>query len=471
MRKILRKFPKLLLIYVIYLFIAGILIFLKDFKADTYLPQDTYKSYLKETEGVDRAAIIEDREFALTTRFRLLDEAQDSVKILNYGIYKGEVSELFYGKILQAANRGVDVKIVFDGFVNNLKGPINKTKWALVNHPNIEIRFYEKLNLLRPWAFHNRLHDKIWLIDETFILSGGRNIDDRFYLAAEQLFEPIVFDRDFLIYNSSQNSSKSVISDFQNYFEEIWQHDYTAKAKPTLLKNLGKDRNEELIAYVEQVESDDNVSWTAPIDWAKITSPTNKVSLVTNPIQRYKKTPIVLETLSQFFDEAEHTIIAQSPYFVLNEELEQYINNEELTADFHLLTNSYSSSPNILAMLGTHKYQKEIKELSSQIYTYEAEGSIHAKSYVIDDRISMVGSFNLDPRSAFLSAENLIIIDSPELNQSLTEHIVTLMEQSSIHLNEESLSSNNVKPKEIPRHQKLIYSFLYILAYPYDELL
>ena len=34
-------------------------------------------------------------------------------------------------------------------------------------------------------------------------------------------------------------------------------------------------------------------------------------------------------------------------------------------------------------------------------------------SYIFDQRTSIIGSFNLDPRSAFLSTESVVVIDSP----------------------------------------------------------
>jgi phosphatidylserine/phosphatidylglycerophosphate/cardiolipin synthase-like enzyme len=50
--------------------------------------------------------------------------------------------------------------------------------------------------------------------------------------------------------------------------------------------------------------------------------------------------------------------------------------------------------------------------------------ALHAKSMVVDGRISVVGSFNLDPRSANLNTESITIIHS----ESVAKHLLDRME-------------------------------------------
>ena len=46
---------------------------------------------------------------------------------------------------------------------------------------------------------------------------------------------------------------------------------------------------------------------------------------------------------------------------------------------------------------------------------------LHAKTMVIDDSISVVGTFNLDPRSAYLNSECITIMHSRKIANSITE--------------------------------------------------
>ncbi|MBU1161795.1 MAG: hypothetical protein KKF96_04485, partial [Proteobacteria bacterium] len=53
--------------------------------------------------------------------------------------------------------------------------------------------------------------------------------------------------------------------------------------------------------------------------------------------------------------------------------------------------------------------------------TEQTEGTIHAKYAVFDRRISIVGSFNIDPRSRTLNSETAIVIENGELSRQLAD--------------------------------------------------
>ena len=49
---------------------------------------------------------------------------------------------------------------------------------------------------------------------------------------------------------------------------------------------------------------------------------------------------------------------------------------------------------------------------------------MHSKTIVFDDKISWIGSFNLDPRSAYYNTENVAIFESAEFAKRLRDLIV-----------------------------------------------
>ena len=51
-----------------------------------------------------------------------------------------------------------------------------------------------------------------------------------------------------------------------------------------------------------------------------------------------------------------------------------------------------------------------------KVYEYMAPHSCHTKAVLIDDRMSIVGSYNLDMRSTYLDTELMLAVDSTELN-------------------------------------------------------
>ena len=46
---------------------------------------------------------------------------------------------------------------------------------------------------------------------------------------------------------------------------------------------------------------------------------------------------------------------------------------------------------------------------------------VHTKAVLINDRLSVVGSYNLDMRSTYLDTELMLVIDSEKLNQQIHE--------------------------------------------------
>ena len=65
-----------------------------------------------------------------------------------------------------------------------------------------------------------------------------------------------------------------------------------------------------------------------------------------------------------------------------------------------------------------------------QVMEYQAPDCLHAKSYLIDGRLSLVGSFNLDPRSAVIDTELLLAVDSPEFTEVLQTTLDGLLQKS-----------------------------------------
>ena len=53
--------------------------------------------------------------------------------------------------------------------------------------------------------------------------------------------------------------------------------------------------------------------------------------------------------------------------------------------------------------------------------TEQTEGTIHAKYAVFDRRVSVVGSYNMDPRSRALNSESAIVFENEDLSRQLAD--------------------------------------------------
>lgn len=472
---VLKKIKTILRIYILYVIVAGFLVFLFDYNSKEYKEKnivDTSKYYSNKV-GPDKIRLIDNRDLGWPIRVNLLQNAKSSVKICNYSIMGGEISDLYYGLILDTADRGVKIDFLINGVMINIYGPRNAKFWALVNHPNINVRIYEPLNLLKPWTINNRMHDKIWIVDGKYAMTGGKNVADKFFVDVEDSKK--VYDRDVLIKTTNSNDKDSVINDFEKYFSQLWNSEFIVvkkekkskykqdKAKlekERLLANLNKSREEKSYGFEDDFNLDENFYST------------RKISLVTNPLQRIKKDPVVLNTVNALVNDAKDSVIMQSPYVILNKELRDILKIENPNVKLHVLTNSPYSSPNLAAISATLNTRSRLVENSSQVYGYQGKGSVHSKACIVDGNLSMVGSFNLDPRSTFLSTENFVVVDSEEFTKALTDDMKSIMEKSYVYGDEKnSLVKTEMKEKQPSMAKRVLLSISRVLFYFLDNLI
>ena len=95
--------------------------------------------------------------------------------------------------------RSIKVLILGDGLSCSVDMGKNPMYYALGTHPNVTIRFYNNLNLLKPWTFNGRMHDKYIIIDDQILLLGGRNTSG--YFLGNSDGKHLSYDRDILVYN------------------------------------------------------------------------------------------------------------------------------------------------------------------------------------------------------------------------------------------------------------------------------
>ncbi|MCG4586488.1 phospholipase D-like domain-containing protein, partial [Anaerosalibacter bizertensis] len=213
--------------YIIYIIIfGGIVLSFYKHNTSNYLETHPVERFWGEKTGQDRVVLVEDRYNSGIARIDFIENAKETLDISYYAIDNGISSDIFLGCILNAANRGVKVRLLLDGSLQNII-EMKEAKYTIFQHPNIELKFYDTSGFFRPWSWNNRLHDKYIIADNQIAMIGGRNIGDR-YFAKERKNGDIVNDRDVVIINTdSQNTSNSAIYQMREYFNYVWNHKYS----------------------------------------------------------------------------------------------------------------------------------------------------------------------------------------------------------------------------------------------------
>lgn len=164
---------------------------------------------------------------------------------------------------------------------------------------------------------------------------------------------------------------------------------------------------------------------------------TNKVSILSNPTHIYGKEPWVFYSLVELMNNAEDTVRIYSPYAVLDDYMLNSLRGiSKNIKDFKLVINSVENGDNLFASSDYIRNKKKIIDTGASIYEYDSGVSTHGKSVAVDDDISIIGSFNFDMRSTYVSTELMVVINSYELTKELKENMERMKKDSRKVINE-----------------------------------
>ena len=419
----------LLLAYALYLLICSTLAYLPDktVSAESRQNLDAVEFY-GNGAGPDRVALLESPGDALAARIAVIRAAEQSIDLVCHAFDYGESTKALIQELLDAAERGVTVRLVVDGKLG-VKGREMKTLFAAaLAHPNIEALSYNRLDLLRPWTWHTVLHDKFINVDDTYLVLGGRNIGDRFFAPANY-HQAVTNDRDVLVWRTAE-SQQSIFGELNQYMTSLWQH---PECEQLELAAPDEGYWQQLQEDVRRFESENTAIYSLSLDhFLSATCPTAKITFISNPTNTTKKEPWVGYQLQRLALAAQESVTVQTPYATANRYLLETMTETASDAQLVMLTNSLASSPNFPAFSNYFSQRRAFLATGAAIYEYQSYDSIHGKSMVIDNRLSAVGSLNLDDRSFYIDTENMLVIDSPEFAAELNAAMEAYLAQSAL---------------------------------------
>lgn len=380
---------------------------------------DNYDFY-SDKPCVDRVALVEEPGISLAVRVKMISEATKTLDIAYYSLNMGKTTDYFLAAVLDAAERGVKVRILLDGIFNGFSNDYKYLAAALGSHTNIELKLYNTLNPLKPWKFNGRMHDKYIIIDNKLLLLGGRNIGDK-YFDPDGYDKNLSIDRDVLIFNTEYKNKAKESSLFQvrNYMNSVWE---SKRTKLSFTKSCKKSNVQKahLIKLMKEIREKYDYFFSEKIDYFSNTFSSNKITFFANDIDIYKKEPKVSYIIRHLLLKAKDKVFLQSPYVVLTENIETALREiGQKNVDYEILTNSMQSSPNLPAYSLYLNDRDKILKMNAQIYEFQNTNAIHAKTFIIDNRMSIVGSFNMDPRSEYIDTEIMLAIDSTPFTEYL----------------------------------------------------
>lgn len=428
--KVAEMIKKIFLLYVIYVAVCCILPPLFHKKAE----QGNESRKVQGAETAERVLCIDDNGEALLWRLRVIEEAGQEVVLSTFDLRADESGQDVMAALYAAAGRGVKVKILVDGIPGSVFLRGNRTFLALTSHPLVEAKLYNPPDLLRPWKINYRMHDKYLIADDKVYILGGRNTNDLF-LGKERENQNI--DRDILVFPEETGGS---LGQLKAYFEEIWEEpccktvsgERTAPEESTVKKQKRDRFEQEKIRLAERYEELQECCPEAftGVDWREETAEAEGVFLLTNGKAAARKEPRVWQELNKIMTSGQE-IFVETPYMICDREMyRDIVSLKEGGRRLQIMLNAPEGGANPFGCADYLDQKGNIRRTGCEIYEWNGGHSLHTKTFLIDDRISVVGSFNLDSRSAYLDTEMMLVIDSPALNRSLRESALDKIKES-----------------------------------------
>lgn len=478
--KIFKKTLKVLLIC--FASILALVIAIVSCALITYHKQPSLTDKDKEELSVDniwktrtnpeRAKIIEDNGEALLERVKMISNAKEEIILSTFDFRADDSGKLIIGALIDAADRGVKVNVIVDGVSGFLRMNGNPYFEALAASPGTSVKIYNKVNPFAPWKSMGRLHDKYLIADRSSYITGGRNTFS-YFLGSDSPYKN--YDRDVLVYCENADNDSSV-NDLLAYFESVWNY---KESKPYMkaVNSITDKKNKlaskkEVAAAKEELNTlyiaycTDNTDVINKNDIYKDTYEVNNIALISNPIEYTSKKPYVWYQLVNLMKNASSRVKIHTPYIICNDYMYEGLKEVcDSAGDVSLMTNSVGNNGNPFGAADYYVNKNKILDTGLNIWEYEGGYSYHGKSILIDDNISIVGSFNLDMRSTYLDTELMLVIDSKDINRELSESMESY-EHVARNANKDGSYNNpyNVQPVELSpyreRQMKLIKNFI-----------
>ncbi|MGA2188294.1 MAG: phospholipase D family protein [Steroidobacteraceae bacterium] len=376
---------------------------------------------------------------ALASLIALADHAERTLDIQYYIIHEDDSARLLLHHLRLAAGRGVRVRVLVDDL--NTAGE-DRRFMHLSQQANVEVRVFNPFpgGRFATWTrflasasdiprINHRMHNKLFVADNTLAITGGRNIGDQYFTRDPH---SNFIDLDVV-------AAGSIVPQLSASFDAFWNSKYAypiaSLAAPVQAEQVPRSLEDSAIAgdanwLAHELDADDlQLAWVPatvladrPGKIASDVAPDQEITIANN-----------LETLMR---SATQEVIVISPYFVPGADGVALM-RELVDRGVHvrILTNSLASTDSPLVHNGYSHYRVDLLKLGVELSEVRpklgtkrkrfhpfrsANASLHAKALVIDQKTVFIGSMNMDARSARTNSEMGIVIRSPEIARQVT---------------------------------------------------
>lgn len=378
-------------------------------------------------------------------RWHIIEGARKSIDVTYFIIDNDVFGRSFLGLLFKKAQEGVAVRLMVDA-----RGTKTLARtWMgqdilqeLVALPNVAIKVYNpvaKALLRLPEEYRSAVasnHDKLVIVDGEWLITGGRNISKHYFACQED--EPDAYrDTDVLIRGGTPPAHA------KRAFEEEWDKSSNTEIGPDWLGNWVSRR---LDLELARRSMHSHMLGLDPVKELEASGKfTKKLNFVQAELEPFKNLrsfhgfapfrgerayPVLLldkhslwkdqrndisRSLEKLCDAAEREILIQNPYVVLTEAAKAAMKRaSDRGVDVIINTNSPESTDSLLTqVLFVREWKQLLRDIPRlRIFALEGNNKLHAKVFVVDRKVALVGTYNMDYLSEQVNSEDVAVIKS-----------------------------------------------------------
>ena len=408
--------------------------------------------------------VLEDGGNALVTRGWLSEYAEQTIDIQYFIFSPDNVGLIACDYLVRAADRGVKVRLLVDDIM--VEAGVHEIL-TLDSHENIDIKIYnpgvnlgkniyDKLTKFSTEfrSANQRMHNKTFIVDQKVVITGGRNIADE-YFDYDHIYN--FRDRDVLLIGQA-------VSTVHHSFETFWNNPLSVPVKKLVSEkdtnDIDSTRFDRLHQYAcnpenfwpqvrikiqELPKAFQHIQKSGALVWVDSVYFISDVPGKNDGKKGLSGSGVCTDALISLIKKAKYSIDIQSPYLITTD-IGQTLFREAVKrgVKVRVLTNSLASTDNLEAFSGYQRDRNKLLKTGIEIYEFKPDAEerrkvmtgalqekinftpifgLHAKTMVIDRKTTIIGTFNLDPRSANLNTECVAIIHSKEITQGVLKGI------------------------------------------------
>ena len=285
----------------------------------------------------------------------------------------GELKEILARK----AKEGVEVRLFYDD-IGSI-GFINTDFIQRMEAEGIQCRVFNRLMPVLNVFMNNRDHRKITVIDGKIGFTGGYNLADEYF----NITHPYGYWKDTGV-KLTGDAVKSLTASFLTMWNAI-------------------DHTDSQEAYDEYIDATDGTYNAASQECY---------------VQPYSDNPLGHDRIGEdvylnILKNAKHYVYITTPYLIITDEMERELRLAvKRGVDVRIVTPGIPDKKMVYKI--TRSYYEPLCSAGVRIYEY-TPGFCHAKQWVADDEVCVVGTINMDFRSLYLHFENAVFTYNREL--------------------------------------------------------